>query len=32
MKKGWIYVLEEDLRREVVCLHHDILVEDHGGR
>jgi len=32
MKKGRIYVLEGDLRREIIQLHHDTLVGGHGGR
>ena len=32
MKKGKIYVPEGKLRREIIQLHHDILVGGHGGR
>jgi len=32
MKEGRIYVPEEDLRREIIQLHHDTLVGGHGGR
>jgi len=32
MKKGRIYMPEEDLRREIIQLHHDTPVEGHGGR
>ena len=32
MKEGRIYVLEEDLRREIIQLHHDTPVGEHGGR
>ena len=32
LKKERIYVLEEDLRREIIQLHHDTLVEGHGER
>jgi len=32
MKEGRIYVPEEDLRREIIQLHHDTPVEEHGGR
>jgi len=32
MKEGRIYVLEGDLRREIIQLHHDTLVGGHGGR
>jgi len=32
MKKGRIYVLEGDLRREIIQLHHDTPVGGHGGR
>ena len=32
MKKGRIYVLEGDLRREIIQLHHDTPVGGHRGR
>jgi len=32
MKKGRIYMPEEDLRREIIQLHHDTPVGGHGGR
>jgi len=32
MKKGQAYVPEGELRGEVIHLHHDILVGEHGGR
>ena len=32
MKEGRVYVLEEELRREVIWLHHNIPVGGHGGR
>jgi len=32
MKKEKIYVPEEDLRREIIQLHHDTPVGGHGGR
>jgi len=32
MKEGRIYVPEEELRGEIVQLHHDTLVGGHGGR
>ena len=32
MKEGRIYVLEGELRREIIQLHHDTPVEGHGGR
>ena len=32
LKEGRIYVLEGDLRREIIQLHHDTLVGGHGGR
>jgi len=32
MKKGKIYMPEEDLRREITQLHHDTPVGGHGGR
>jgi len=32
LKEGRIYVLEEDLRREIIQLHHDIPIERHKGR
>jgi len=32
MKEGRIYVLEGDLRREIIQLHHDTLVGGHGRR
>jgi len=32
MKEGQIYVPEGELRGEVIQLHHDIPVEEHGGR
>jgi len=32
MKKGRIYVLEGDLRREIIQLHHNTLVGGHRGR
>jgi len=32
LKEGRIYVPEEDLRREIIQLHHDTPVGGHGGR
>jgi len=32
MKEGKIYVPERKLRGEIIQLHHDTLVEGHGGR
>jgi len=32
LKKGRIYVLEGELRGEVIQLHHDTPVGEHGGR
>jgi len=32
IKKGRIYVPEEDLRREIIQLHHNTPVGEHGGR
>jgi len=32
LKKERIYVLEGDLRREIIQLHHDTLVGGHRGR
>jgi len=32
LKEGRIYVLEGELRREVIRLHHDIPVGEHRGR
>jgi len=32
MKEGRIYVLEGELREEIICLYHNILVEGHRGR
>jgi len=32
MKEERIYMPEEDLRREIIQLHHDTPVEGHGGR
>jgi len=33
LKKGKIYVLkDEELRAEVIWLHHDVLAAGHGGR
>jgi len=33
LKEGKIYVLRnEELRMEIIQLHHDILVAGHGGR
>ena len=32
MKEGRIYVLERELRREIIQLYHDILIEGHGER
>jgi len=32
LKEERIYVPEEDLRREIIQLHHDTLVGGHGGR
>jgi len=32
MKEGRIYVLEGKLRREVIRLHHNTLVEEHRER
>jgi len=32
MKEGQVYILEEELREEVICLHHDTLVGEHGRR
>ena len=31
-KKGRIYILEGELRREIIQLHYDIPIEEHGGR
>ena len=32
LKKGKVYVLEdEELRVEIIQLHHDVLVAGHGG-
>ena len=32
MKKGRIYVLEGEFRREIIQLHHNTPVGEHGGR
>jgi len=32
IKERRIYVPEGKLRREIIQLHHDILIEGHGGR
>jgi len=32
MKEGRIYILEEELREEIICLYHNIPVEGHRGR
>jgi len=32
MKEGKIYIPEEELRGEIIRLHHDTPVEGHGGR
>jgi len=32
LKEGRIYMLEEDLRREIIQLHHDTPVGGHGRR
>ena len=32
MKKGYIYILERELRGEMVCLHHNMLVGEYRGR
>ena len=32
MKEECIYIPKGELKREVVCLHHDMLVGEHGGR
>jgi len=32
MKEGQVYILEEELREEVIYLHHDTLVGEHGRR
>jgi len=32
MKEERIYMPEEELRGEIIQLHHDILVGGHGGR
>jgi len=32
MKKGKIYILEEELRGEIIQLHHNTPVGEHGGR
>jgi len=32
MKEGKIYVPEGKLRGEIIWLHHDTLVREHGGR
>jgi len=32
MKEGRIYVLEGELREEIIRLHHDTPVGGHGGR
>ena len=32
IKERRIYVPEGELRREIIQLHHDILIEGHGGR
>ena len=32
LKEGRIYVLEGDLRREIIQLHHDTSIGGHGGR
>ena len=32
IKKEYIYILERELREEVVCLYHDTLIEEYRGR
>jgi len=32
IKEEQIYVLEEELKRKVIHLYHNTLVEEHGGR
>jgi len=32
MKEGQVYVLEGELRGEVICLHHNMLVGGYKGR
>ena len=32
MKEGRIYVPEEELREEIIQLHHNTLVREHGRR
>jgi len=33
LKKGKVYVLkDEELRAEMIQLHHDVLAAEHGGR
>jgi len=32
MKEGRVYMLEEELRREVIWLYHNTPVEEHGRR
>jgi len=32
MKEGRIYILEEELREEIICLYYNIPVEGHRGR
>jgi len=32
MREGRIYIPEGELRREIICLYHNTLVEGHGGR
>ena len=32
MKEERIYVLEGELREEIIQLYHDIPIEEHGGR
>jgi len=32
LKEGRIYVLEGDLRREIIQLHHNTPIGGHGGR
>ena len=32
LKEGRIYILEGDLKREIIQLHHDTPIGEHGGR
>jgi len=32
MKKGQIYILEGELREEMICLYYDTLIEGHRER